>query len=373
MTENIDKLFQRTKGKLFFNQSCSGLLGTLLCKLEFKWTTEIPTAAINPKILLWNPDFFLKLDEETRVTVLAHELNHNARMHGIRRGNRDPETWNRAGDYVINVDLLDQGFYMGGFPYVLDQKYRGWSTEDVYDDLMKKQDPKSKPKPNPLGQDIMPADEMTAAEKIEAISDVIGAITVAKQSGQPGSIPNEVETYLDEFLNPILPWNTLLYNFFNEMTNQEYSYARPNRRYEDPLMRGLSGANELEHLIYYLDISGSTSDEQVTRFNSEVKFIWDELAPKKLTLVTFDTQIQDIFVYEEGDEFEKLKVHGRGGTDLRDVYRHMQQEAPTAAIIFTDLYVHIPDDPKIPIFWAVSGNPNASVPYGKLVLIPDKI
>lgn len=372
MNTAIDKMFQRTKGQLFFSKTCSGLLGRLLCQLEFEWTDRFPTAAISHNKLYWNPEFYLTLDEDTRVTVLAHELYHNARLHGMRIGNRCPDIWNIAADHVINLDLQANGFYMGGFPYLMDPKYKGWSTEDVYDDLIAPGAPSPNPNGNPMGEDIIPF-EGTQAEKADLIATTISAFTAARMAKQAGSIPGETELYIDEFLNPVLPWNVLLYNFFNEMTDQEYSYARPNRRYRDPLMKGLTGFNGLEHLIYYLDVSGSVTDAQILRFNSEVKFIKDEFQPEKLTLVTFDTKIHDIWVFEKDDPFEKLVIVGRGGTDLNDVFAHMKAEAPTAAIIFTDLFVDIPADPGIPIIWTISDNPDAEVPFGKLIHFPQEI
>lgn len=365
----LDRLLQRTKGQLFFSKTCSGLLGSLLCKVAFEWSTEFPTAAISPKKLYWNPDFFLSLDEQTRVTVLAHELYHNARMHSLRRGNRCPDIWNIAGDHVINIDLHDNGFYMGGFPYVMDFKYRGWSTEDVYDDLIAPGKPQPQRGADPLGGDVMDFNG-TEEDKADAIADVISATASARMSNQPGSIPGETSLVLEKFLNPVLPWWTLLFNFFNELTNQEYSYAKPNRRYEDPLLRGLTGRNGLDHLIYYVDVSGSVSDQDILRMNSEVKFIWDELEPQRLTLVTFDKKIRDIYEFEDEDEFEKIQVKGRGGTDLEEVFKHMREQAPSAAVIFTDLYVGIPENPQVPIVWAVYNNPDAQVPFGRLVHVP---
>jgi predicted metal-dependent peptidase len=362
--ESLNKLFQRTKGQLFFSKTCSGLLGRMLCTLDFKWDDSFSTAAISPRMLYWNPEFFLSLDEQTRVTVLAHELYHKARLHHQRRGNRDSRVYNWAGDYVINNDLKDAGFYMGGFPYLLDDRFRGMETGDVYDILVQ-EDPLS----SALGMDIFEDPDMDVNEYV---NDAIASFSAARFASQPGSIPGESEVFIDEFLNPVLPWNQLLYNFFNELTDQEYSYARPNRRYDNPLMRGLVGTNGLDHLIYYLDVSGSISDEQVVRFNSEVKFIKDELQPEKLTLVLFDTRICDVFTFAKDEPFEKIVTTGRGGTDLQEVFEHMKAEAPTAAVIFTDLCVSIPENPGIPIIWAISGNDGASVPYGRLIFVPEE-
>lgn len=368
MSQDIDALFNKTKGQLFF-QKTAGFLGRLLAQVEFKWVSNHPqinTAAISNTTLYWDRDFFLSRTPPQRVTILAHELWHNGLLHGARMGDRDSDIWNQAADHVINLRLKEDGFDMSGFPYLMEPLFKGMSTEDVYDILIKQKPPS---KPNPMSGDVLPVPK-------EQISDAVGktvsAITAARIGGMdPGSIPGELTQVIDQFLNPKLPWETLFFNFFNELTTDEYSYARPNRRYEDPLLPGKTGRNGLEHLIHYQDISGSITDDNILMFNSELKFIKDEFNPQKMTVVTFDTKIRDIYVFEEGDEFEKIEITGRGGTDLKDVFAHMKREAPNAAVIFTDLCVRIPPNPGIPIIWVCTDNPRATVPYGRLIHVSD--
>ena len=57
--------------------------------------------------------------------------------HMGRRGERDPQLWNIADDYCVNQDLLDQKIGERIPVGLYDTKYKGWSAEEVYDDLMK--------------------------------------------------------------------------------------------------------------------------------------------------------------------------------------------------------------------------------------------
>ena len=365
MLSDIDTLFDKTKGKLFFKKR-AGFYGTLLCRLNFVWTRdpEIDTAAISSTTLYWNPDFFMSIDPETRITVLAHEIEHNARMHGARMGNRCPDVWNQAGDHAINLELEQNGYYMGGFPYLMDHKYIGWATEDIYDDLMK-----AGGKPMPiagLGRDVIKTPEKDIPKHI---ATVLGAVESVRMSGVTGAgdIPGEVSLVLDQFLNAKLPWGTLLFNFFNAMVDHEISYARPSRRFDEIIMPGNTGRNGLEHLIYAIDISGSTTDEQVEQSNNEVRHIQEVLEPEKLTLSTFDTKVCDEFFFERGEAYEGITVNGRGGTKLEPVYEYARKHEATALVILTDLDVHIPPDPGIPIIFVCVDNPVATVPYGVVV------
>jgi predicted metal-dependent peptidase len=104
-----------------------------------------------------------------------------------------------------------------------------------------------------------------------------------------------------------------------------------------------------------------------------VKYIKDTYIPVKLTLVLFDTKIQSIFEYNEEDQFGKLKVVGRGGTDLSPIREHMMDAKPTAAIVFSDLYcAEMELGPQCPIIWITVNNPHAHVRMGQLVHITEK-
>ena len=365
-TTEIDQLLNKTRGQLFYKKG-SGFLGALLCNMKFEWNDRISTAATNGEYLFWNPKFFMKLDPETRVTVLAHELWHVAYLHVVRGKSMVHNTYNIAADHVINLMLKEHGYYMDGFPYCMDSKYTGWSTEEVYDDLMANPPP---PSSGGLGDDI----EYTKSDiaTSDTIAKVIEASVVARMTGKAGDIPEEITLVLEKFLDPKLPWRTILADFFNEITEMEYSIRRPNRRYQDPILPGLIGMTGLEHLMYGIDISGSVSDHDILVFNSEVKFIKEEFNPQLLTLLTFDIKIRDVYRFEPDDPFEQIVVTGRGGTSLHDLFERAKKEKPSCLVVFTDLDVSIPMNPGVPVIWIVTQNPGVKVPYGKIIHLTDK-
>ena len=361
------RLFDKTKGYLFY-QKGAGFLGRLLASVDFCWTRDMQTAAISTTRLYWNPDFFMQLDKDTRVTVLAHELWHNGLAHTTRLGDRCPDLWNIAGDHVINLLLKKHGFYMDGFPYVMDEKYDGWSTDEVYDDLQK--NPSSNLTLPILSGDIIAA---TTEEEIrEGMGKIVSAFVSSKIDCTPGSVPGEVESVIDRFLNPKLPWHRILHNYFNEMVQDVYSYARPSRRYDDPIMPGNMGREGLERLMFAADISGSITDQMILRFFSEGKDIHDNLQPEEMVFVTFDTKVHDVFRIDRDDPYDTFTITGRGGTDLHDLFEFAKKEDATALVIFTDLYVGIPENPGIDIIWVVTGNDSAEVPYGKLIIFNEE-
>lgn len=391
ITENqLEEMLNKTKMDLFFSEG-SGFIGSLMGTLGFRWTKKCKTAATDGVNIYWNPEQYRGLELRTRVTMLAHELWHVAYLHMGRRGDRDPELYNIAADHVINLMLQEHGYYMGGFPWYMDPRFRGMSTEEVYDVLYVENPPPppsggggfgdpaaggdgegDDPFPNGKG-DLIYIDDPNSpdgsAKLNKLIHKVVSGIQTAIITGQPGSVPGEVSVVIDRFLNPKLPWNVLVANWLTAISDPERSYRRPNRRYDDPIMPGQNeDENGLEHLLYFVDVSGSITDDQMLRSNSEVKYIFDTFRPKKLTLVTFDTEIQNVIELELDDPFDKLEITGRGGTDLYMVYEMIDKIRPTAAIIFTDLYVDIPEEePKTDLLWVCVDRKGAEVPYGKLV------
>ena len=373
----------------------NAFLGALMCQLKQDWDESIPTAATNGKSIWWSPHWFLSLPKPARVTVQAHEVWHVARLHMIRRGNRDPRLWNMATDIRINNDLKAMGFsFVGLEGACMDDKYPPeMPEEDIYEDLIKNavQPPPMNPFDGDLGSEpgdpgdgsssgggnapgpynSGPPDKKAAVEQLQAVAQ---AIQQAKLQKQAGSIPGQLELIVDEFLSPVIPWEQVLFNWFTDLITEDYSWRRPNRRYQDMYLPSLqSDEQRLTCLHYYFDVSGSVTDQMIKRFNSEVKYIKDTFNPEKLVLVMFDTKIHEIYEISENDVFDRIKVTGRGGTCLQCVHSHIEETKPTAAIIFTDLECQ-PMQPlkvSIPIIWTVADNPYAKVPFGQIIHIKE--
>lgn len=365
----LDRLFDRTKTQVFLGKNAS-FMGSLLCSMNFSWVEDIPTACTDGVTLWWNPRFFLKLNKEARVTILLHELWHPALLHMVRRGDRHPKVWNWAADIVINNQLDDEGHTFDWFKPWMDHKYDGWTTEDVYDALMKEYGLAGTP--DEFDCDIIEPDDPAERAIIEqtVVGNVVTATVTAQMSN--GDVPGEVEIVLKRFLSPKLPWEQLLYRFFNELANNDYSWSRPNRRHSDIYLPGMiEDAGALDHIMYFQDVSGSISDGDSIRFNSEFKYVKETFKPKKMTFAQFDTRIQQVDVFEEDDPFDEIKIVGRGGTSLICVRDFIIEQKPTAVVIFSDLECPLmeplPAGQEIPVIWVCLNNPKAKVNFGQLI------
>ncbi|MFP3645195.1 DUF2201 family putative metallopeptidase [Paraburkholderia sp. SIMBA_054] len=364
----LNRELDRTKSKVFLGKTAA-FLGSILCSLNFVWTEEIPTAGTNGIDFVWNPVWFLSLLPATREAVLMHELWHVARLHMLRRGDRCPDVWNYACDYIINIDLQDEGYSFEGTQPCLDAQYRGMAEEDVYDHLQKNGGGDNFGAWQPGdGPDIMP---LTPDEKHQVVNKVVTAIHQAKLAGA-GNVPGGIEDVLDQFLAPIIPWQTVLQRFFTQLLDENYTWARPNRRYTDMYLPSrFTDDGRLENLRWYIDVSGSITQSDIVRFGSELKFVKETYNPEKLSIVQFDTRIQRTDTWGEDDPFEKIEIIGRGGTSLECVRRDMLEENPTAAIIFTDMQCR-PMEPlnlDIPVIWIVTGTGGHKPAFGEVINI----
>lgn len=361
------------KSRVFLGNNAA-FLAPLMCSMDFIWTKEIPTAATNGLTIWWNPIWFMALPPKTRETVLMHELWHVARLHMLRCDNRDHKIWNYACDIRINNDLEKMGYKFDMTMPWLDHSFdvSGDQPEEaIYDELIKKlqQTPKTGAWGDKDGNGDL--EKLSKASEKAIINKVVQAQQSALKSNKPGDIPGDTQSILDKFLKPKIHWEEALMNFFTEKFSFYYSWKRPNRRHQEIYLpsRKQDENGKLTHLMYFLDVSGSVSDEQITRFNSEIKYIKDVLKPEKLTLVQFDTCIRHIDIFEENDPFEKLCVIGRGGTSLVPVREMILKEQPSAAVIFSDLYCPPMEPIDIPTIFVAVDNPNASVKFGDLIKI----
>lgn len=379
----LERMLDQARGEVFRNSNAS-FLGSIMCSMDFKWDEDgyvTTTAATDGKFVWWHKPDFVRCDQNEKKCTLLHEIWHPARMHFVRGIGKDPDTWNRACDYRINNDMILDGYKLpnNGF-WLFDpdiDKDGILSEEEIYDKLVKKEIkvPKNYKGGN---KDLIPApmDQNKQNQLVaQQVAMVVRAVQAAKAAGKPGSIPGGLEQLLDKFLNPVVPWRSVLAQFMTDLTTEDYTWSERNRRYTHVYMPSLELIPEgLESLAFFLDTSGSITDPAIERMNSELKYIWDTLKPKKLTIIQFDTKIHDVRVLNEGDDFKELKVYGRGGTSMVEVREWIEKNSPTAAIIFSDMECAPMERPSrdIPILWAVIPGGSAQLPdYGRVIHVSE--
>lgn len=397
---NVLDRISKAKIKLMIKGS-EVFLSTLVLGLNQSIDNSIPTAATDGRQIKYNEDFVNSLSDDVLLSLIAHETWHVAYMHMCRRGNRDPFLWNCAADYAINLMLKDNGYTIPQ-EWLLDEKYRNMSAEEIYKQLEDNAD--QQPQDNPQDGDFsngpmgdgdgdsksdgdgnsggngdgdqegsgQPQYSEEEAKQLEQeIEDkIIKAATAANMSNQAGNIPGHVQRMLDKILNPKLPWNVLLQNYMSAKVKSEKSWSRRNKRFKKVYMPSkLSSA--MGDVNIYVDASGSVSDEEFLAYITEMHEIRDSLRPEMMKVISFDTRIKEEFTMEKGEEIE-VSFSGGGGTCIGPVVDHAEQETEVdVTIIFTDGYFSDADYTRIPndVLFVIVNNPNweCNAPNAKVI------
>jgi predicted metal-dependent peptidase len=347
----------------------SVFISTILFSLRFDWDEAIPTACTNGVYLKVNPTFFLSLTKGQRIFLLAHESYHVALQHMARLNGRIFRIWNFATDYVINQMLVDSGFEF--IPSgLLDSQYRLMDSYEVYDILVQK--PESE-LPQDFEEDFeeMPTDNEQAKSIEESIQEtIIKASIQAKIENQAGTIPGEVEIFLDKLVSPKLPWHKILANCLNTFAQDDHTFSKPNRRYLPKYYMPTRYSETIGEIAVAVDLSGSITQTEANIFISEIHSIHNMVKPSKTHVVGFDTEITMESVIQNRTDLLKLKFVGGGGTLIQPVYEWAKINKPKLLIIFTDGYFDKAEEeiPKgIPIFWVIHGHPSFNIKKGKVI------
>jgi predicted metal-dependent peptidase len=357
----------------------NGFFGYLALQLELRQAHILPNGQINltmatdGRSIYYNPEFVKAISNFETEGVIVHEVYHCCLRHFARIGRRNPIIWNFAGDHVINLDLKECGFQLPGDP-PCDPKYANMNTEQVYDLL--EQDPqmqkmmkmfgegggKGEQGSDPGGCGGVFENPNDSGEKQDELKNnwetaVRMAIEVAKQKSI-GNIPGTLRRLIDDLMKPKISWRDLTRRFIDQSMTKDVSWARPNRRSVGAgvLMPGLI-SDRLHHLVMLIDVSGSVDHAMMREFISEVAGALDEGTADKISVVYADTHVHHVDEFVVGDIVTCSSVGG-GGTDFRDSFRWVAENAADAScvIYLTDLEVHdFGDDPGVPVLWAVYG------------------
>jgi predicted metal-dependent peptidase len=465
----------------------------LFYSLTFYISKKIQTLAVNGVACWVNPAFWAQLTREQRLTAIAHEIGHKMLMHPTRRGARDRVLWNMAGDYVINLMLVESGFaplanlMIDGKPWswLYDVKYTGMTTEQVYDLLLKeiddeaaKEEPDQPGTPQPDeddesdgeddGEDSGGAEDgdgdgagdqpddgaaggagagdtgddgvsdtdggvpgkggsvhgtgrgvqrggedagqsaahRRAEERLGPMRDLLdfgedpegepfedpdrppesaaefeerlkqelaAAESVAKMQG---NVPGWMQRVMSSAQHTKVPWPEVCEQYLKNMTQADYSWRRWNKR--EYVKIGILSPDLYEPamggMLLLTDCSGSITGSVLTQFGEHFRDILEQVRPKWVMVVYFDTR-----PYEPYDKFERaeydedtsrLKPKGGGGTDFSWFARFVEdmEEQPEVVMCLTDMYGTFGRETPVPMLW-LSNSSVEKAPYGNVISI----
>lgn len=339
----------------------------IVFSLKHLFDSKIPTAQTNGLVIKYNPKFFMSLTDEERVFLVCHEAMHVAYLHVPRSTNFDKKRYNIASDHLINLQLLERGFQMpkGGHA---DKQYAGKSAEEIYYLL-----PIQEQSNGGIGDDLSDpdSDDEALPDDIEAIvEDILVQATIqSKLAGdKPGSVPGDIQVYIDNLLNPKLPWQSILRNYMHKYTKSDYSFKKPNRRFFPEHYLPSCHGTSLVDLAVFVDTSGSVSDHDFKQMVSDVFNIMKMMKPELIRFVQFDTEIKSVNEVRSTTDLMQIKFTGRGGTTIAPVVDWINQHKPQLSLIFTDGdFYWYSEHTKQDVIWLIHNNPQFKERFGKII------
>ena len=348
---------------------------------------DIPTACTNGRDEMYGRAFVTGISDAELRFVVLHECYHKLYRHLTTWRHlyeQDALLANMACDYVINCKITDDntdGFAVMPSMGLLDPKYRGWDSAQVYNILKQDQDESGGDgggdNSSPQGfddHDWEGAQELSADEQRELARDIDEAIRqgalIAGKMGSGG------DRDLEELLKPQVDWREVLREFITSTcTGSDYStWRRPNRRYVATGHYLPSGITEqVGELVIAIDTSGSIGSAELTRFLSEVKGICDTVHPERIRLLYWDTEVcadETYDTHELDNLASSTKPAGGGGTSVDCVPEYITKHNinAQAAIVLTDGYLYGGWGTwSIPLLWCIIDNDRAKPDCGKAV------
>lgn len=361
---------------------------TLLMSMETKYCEVLPLeyggralwlAATDGSTLFLNPENVRKEPLDKIVGLLKHEIMHVALLHNYRTGDRQRKRSNKAQDYVINDMIIHEGGQLPDGGLHDPNKYgRDKAWEEVYDLLP--------PDPyddgsgggsgggsgDPFDGDVLPAQDQSPEAKQAAAQRVIEA---AHQAKARGNCPAWVEAHLGDILNPKQDWREQMQQFLTEVSDNDYTFQRPNRRflYQDLYLPGPFSEDAMGKLAIVFDTSGSVSPKEIQRFASEVMGMMEHCEPMALELVYCDMAVQhhDSFDSPDPETVRQSFVrHGAGGTDMTVALDYLDETVDNiqACVVFTDGYTPFGNERDYPVLWAIT-SPGVQADMGQTLYV----
>lgn len=372
------------------------------------------TTATDARKIFYNPAYVDALDASEMQFALAHEALHCALSHFARRGHRDKRKWDIACDLAINPLLQAEGFRLPAGVLMMDG-FEGMTAEEIYpsiedsfeeechDKHVYDNDSDINPDPQEGDRGEQSKPQQQKDKQVQAKQKQSSSIEETEQGGsggapqppplskterenlatqwqqrlagaaqqamQAGKLGGSLARLIDYFLQPQLPWRSLLAHYMSMNARDDYSYSRPSSRRGDPAIYPALRSGQV-NIIIALDTSGSVSDEDMREFVSEIDAIKSHVKAR-ITLLACDTQLEadGPWTYEPWEAFElPRQFTGGGGTAFNPVFDWVKRcdVQPDLLIYFTDAKGKMPDQPPAyPVIWLIKGK--EQVPWGQRI------
>ena len=361
-----------------------------------------PTAATDGRNFYYNSRFINMLRAKEIEFLFGHEVLHCVYDHFGRRGERDPQLWNIANDFCVNQDLKEHnvGEFITTVPCLYDKKYKGMSSEEIYDQLYENAEKIDLDKliqqllDEHLDGDGEDGDgdgdgdgdkdgkgtgdgkgrpRLSAADR-QAIRDEIkeAVLAAAAASDGAGNLPAGVKRLIQDLTEPKMNWRELLRMQLESTIKSDYTWMRASRKgwHMDAVMPGMK-LDPMIDIAVAIDTSGSIGADMLKDFLGEIQGIMDSFPAYRIHVFCFDTEVHNPAQYNSDnlDQITDYEPGGGGGTDFTAIYDYLKAEEiePKRLVVFTDGYPFGSwgDENYTDTVWILHGTTSIVPPWGQ--------
>jgi len=413
MSRFIKVCEDRVKRSRLFLYVNAPYINAIFSKLNIVYTTDgIDTMAVDDFGNVYiNPKFGAKdLTAKQFLGVIVHETFHILNETFARKHQRNHKIWNICTDYVMNRDIIDDGFELpsiGCIPekngnvkitiqdsktgqpteYIFNIKNPNKSAEWLYNQVMKVMPPDQKGSEGSgnvtnetLDDHIDTKSGQGQPKEIEgtnkpSTNPIKGRIDKAKEEAvleaerkktqNRGTGGGALIDVIISEMKPGLDWRALLRTLVRKVAS-ESTWRQPHKRhitYGNYLPRTHT-VEELRKICIAIDTSGSIGEKQLSAYVAEMQSLIRQFKRVKFTIVLWHTQPYyhvDITHNNAANMLSLLKGNWQsGGTDLTGLWSYITNNKIDkdlyGIIVFTDGFVgsiprNIPT--KLPVFMLV--------------------
>jgi len=402
--DEVLKMWQEDRMTLL---SWRPFLGILAMHLELIPVVDhrCRTACTDGRRIFFNPYHIGALDDDERITILAHEIWHCGMLHFSREIGRieDHKAWNYAIDHEVNSLLQQDGFKL---PHgiILYRDHIGRSAEQIFDLISEGKLPiqglqmdehyVGRPsdedgdcgcKSGPLVEETEDGIKLKVDSAfIPRRSDDVwkewraNLKAAAQRCSARGIDFSGYSWAIQDLLEPRIHWKEVLRQFITPVLGSARQWLPPNRRFitQGIYLPSRRVDQELK-IVIAIDTSGSTMGPIVQDFITEVDAIIRSFGAFELTILQADMGITavDVFTHEKPFKSAEFELVGGGGTDLVPPFTWIKDnlaEPPKALLYMTDGFGPAPaEPPDYPVLWVLDENGVKPCDWGAVVRITD--
>ena len=218
-----------------------------------------------------------------------------------------------------------------------------------------------------IANDVIPSGDQS---ELDNLKEVQAGIAAAESYGDQKSIATVKKLLGELTAKPKLDWKLRLKAYLNAASSKrKRSYSRESRRRSQFILPSYRRDKTLCKTFIVVDTSGSM-DEHLYTILDECLGITSAYPDASLTVVMCDTTIHGVYEVSSKQDIEMIRAKGMpglGGTDMNPAFDYAVEHNAQLIVCLTDMCMHFPPRPAIPVVWGNLGRTGRVADYGEVL------